>query len=373
MNDTVHPNDAGYIVYADILYDALFNGKTEVEGFKTSGDLWVSKDGTVNTLCTEESPTSNLAIALSRAADGATLHVVGKFDFTRMERYDYGFCTPTGIKNFSIMGEGDDATLTINSDMFFVKGDLFMDNITLGTSAPTNKYAPLHICLGYNNVTLGEGFKTLAPNSKQGGAMLIAGAVTVGDNYEITGWYNSPVSVAFTRDCAVEVLGGSYVGFVGGNYPFPTYSESGVTFTKPSIFGSYSGDMTLHIGKGVALTDTYACALNGFNYLTGTVNATVDAWADGKPIYTQYSIPEVFGAAYNENNNTGSVKVTSTVENTVVEPRDFNGDGNINVADVIFMVSCMLDDSRSFDAGCFYGRSEITLLHVIRTLKALVR
>ena len=171
----------------------------------------------------------------------------------------------------------------------------------------------------------------------------------------------------------MEILGGSYVGFVGGNYPFPTYSESGVTFTKPSIFGSYSGDMTLHIGKGVALTDTYACALNGFNYLTGTVNATVDAWADGKPIYTQYSIPEAFALAYNENNNTGSVKVTSTVENTVVQPRDFNGDGSVNVADVIFMVSCMLDGSRSFDAGCFYGRSEITLLHVIRTLKALVR
>lgn len=371
LNDSVHPNNAGYIVYADAIYDALFNGVTEVAGFKTSGDLFVSANGTNTTACTKEAPTSNLSIAFSRAADGATVHIVGEFAFNNMERYDWGFSTPTYIKDFSIVGEGEGAKLTIDSDMFFVKGDLFMDNITLGTNEPTSKHAPLHICLGYNDVTFGESFKTLAPDGTQGGALLIAGVVTLPDD-PASGWFNTRKSVSFDRDCTVTVNGGDYVGYIGGNALFAKYTANGFTYPKASLYGTYSGDMTVTLGSGVTIGNDARNGAVGQNYLTGSITLHANAWADGS-ICEYGAIGNVAEtASYDAEKNTGTVTVNSTAP--VVRARDINGDGNVNVADAIAMLHGLLRTMPAeYHAASYFHIEKLTLLHVLELLRYVTK
>lgn len=389
FNDSVHPNATGYEkVYAPTILNAIFgeNPVREKDGFKTMTDVWVSAEGTNNTDCTLANPTSNLSIALSRAADGATVHILGDFNFNRVEKlssyslYDgyenlYGaFSTPIDteltIVGADENGDAADVTLTINTDQVYIKNDITFKNITLVSSKGRNAYTPLHISLGYNNVTFDESFKTDTAK----GTVLVAGYITYGEDKEHF-FYNSRESVSSAKDCAITVNGGDWLYFLGGNYLFTEYTKDGVSNTQDSLYGTYSGNMIVNIGENVTIANALRSGAVGQNYLTGSITMNVGAWEDGGAIRT-YSwlgdVPET--AEYDASLNTGTVTVnlSETVNATVARPYDFDDNGKFDVADILQILKLYIRNSENtaayFPNHCdFADMKLLDALHLLQT------
>ena len=172
-------------------------------------------------------------------------------------------------------------------------------------------------------------------------------------------------SVSFDRDCAIRILGGDYVGYIGGNALFASYKADGFTYPKNSLYGTYGGDMTVTLGEGITVGNDVRNGVVGQNYLTGSVVFTAHAWSDGAiRVYGDVGkVAESFDFA----RNTGGVTASTTLANEIHSPRDFNNDGSINIADVLGMLQCVIR-VKPYDPAQYFYRS-VDLLSVLELLR----
>lgn len=357
--DLLHPHATGYTHYADKIFHALFNGVYEVENFEMT-DVWVDATADKNNPGTKEQPTSNLAVALSKAAPEATVHIIGTYTYDKLSDY-VAFDTPLHTKHLTIKGEGDDAVLSMNSKMLNINSDLTFDNITVRYSGNT----ALYITANYNNVTFTETAKTLGTSR----AIFSAGYWSFKDDPVASSTlYTSPESISSDKDCTITLDGGSFLYFIGGNLHWGG--------NKGSVYGTYSGDMTINIGENVVITDYVLNGINGMNYLTGTITANINSWPAGAVIrdYSKITNDSLLAKTYNESLNTGTITVNrgEGVTNEVILTGDFDGDNDIDLADTLYLLKQMVSGMKDFDTMRFYDRDKIELIHVLRALKKCV-
>ena len=352
-SDDLHPHADGYAIYVDVLCDAIYNGVCRVENFE-SEDIYLSASGTENMEATKENPTNSLMIAFAKAAPNSTLHIIGEYTATVYDS-NRNLATPP-VENFKIVGEGEGAKLVSNSKYFLAQSDIVLDNFTLTTSSANS----IMIQLGYNNATLTESFKT----EKNHYAMLMAGYETYSANLTST-YHTIPENVSSDKDCVINVNGGNYSYILGGNYMYSSAAE----------IGTYSGDLVMNIGSGVEFQDIsyntngrFSSAV-GQNYLTGTVTFNVNSWHAKYPIREHALILR----AHDYEKNTGTVTINKgeTVASDILLTRDFSGDGNITLFDMLLMLKYHLNGN--FDkSDCFYGRADIALVDIVRFIKNLI-
>jgi len=364
--DLLHPNAAGYAIYADAIYNAVFNGVTEVENFELT-DLWVSAAGTNNAECSEENPTNNIAVAFAKAAPTATIHIVGEYAYAKLATVidngeSYAFNTPYSVKNLTIVGEGEDAVLSVDTKHFFVNGNLTLDNIRLQNAA--NVSGALYIAANYNDLTLTDTVTTTGT----AGALLIAGHTVYNDDVA-SGWYTSAEHISSNRDCTITVDGGSYVFVLGGNYHMPSF--------QAAPYGTYSGKMTVNIGENVVLGKHTCEGIVGMNYLAGSVTANLGAW-NTNPIreYATLTNHSAYKASYDVTKNTGAVTVNlgEGLTNTVIRSGDVTMDGEITVADALQLLKYMLGGTdAAYNNRYYFEKTDIRLVDVVHMLKTLAK
>lgn len=353
--DNLHPHVAGYAIYANNIYDAIRNGKCLVEGFEQE-HIWVKADGTENMEATESNPTSNLSIAMAKATDNSTIHIIGRVDYTKAGNTGWGMPTPVNVEKITFKGETDDAALYLNGKHLHIKTDAEFDNIGVYTTAG----GALHIACGYNNVTFTETFKCAD-------ALFAAGMIALGED-KASGWYNSRESISSNDDCVITVNGGQFDYFLGGNYLFGGY--------LPSIYGTYGGNMTINIGPNVEITHNVRNAACGQNYLTGNITFNVASWPAGYVVREfGYLGASTESASYNIMNNTGTITVNilNGLENGVAKAEDLDASGAVDIKDTLTMLDYVLNgvpaDVKNSYSPYYYGIVDFDILEVVRMLK----
>ncbi len=377
--DNLHPHEAGYVIYADHIYDAIRNGVVAPEGF-TQEHIYVAPAaptkaedivegvvyGTNNMEATEANPTSNLAIAFAKATEGSTIHIIGRYDYTKAGNVGWGMPTPVNVKNLTIKGEGDDAALYLNGKHLHIKNDTTFDNIGVYTTTnPTSegKVSALYLVCGYNNVTFTETFKCE-------NAYFTAGMVALGDD-KASGWYNSRESISSNEDCVITVNGGQYDYFVSGNALYTNWA--------PSIYGTYGGNMTINIGPNVSIKHNIRNGGCGQNYLTGNVTLNVASWPKGYVVREfGYLGDSDESEKYNVLNNTGTVTINFAegFERGIAKAFDLNADGTVDVKDALEAISYAVNGlpKSIYDSVSpyYFGIRDFDILEVVRMCKKLV-
>ena len=355
-SDNLHPDYEGYTFYAETIYNAIRNGKIAVENFEMT-DIYVDATKSVNAICTEANPTSSLSIAFAKAADNATIHIIGEyvFDPYTSSTVNYGFPTPVAVKGLTIKGYGDGASIKLNNKQVHIKNDATFDNIKIYSTAS----GALHFACGYHNVTFTESFDC----GEHG--LFAAGFVTFGEN-KSSGWYNSRESVSSDRDCVITVNGGTYDYFLGGNFLNQT------SVSKAAIYGTYSGNMTINIGPNVTIKDNVRNGACGQNYLTGNITLNAAAWASTAIREFGYrGATAAESTKYDLAKNTGTVTINllGGLERTIAKAVDLNNDGKVNFADTLKMLDYVLNGLPADIKSAYYA-PEINLSEVLRMLKA---
>ncbi len=362
--DRLHPNAAGYQnVYAPAIYNAVFNGVTEVEGFSGLTEVYVSDSGTPGGAGTADDPISMLANAYAKLAPGSDATVYIKGTLT----YDGYLTTPIDLNSISFVGVGTDATLALTDGGKLMRFhcDTKIDNLKLTFAGS----GALYVSPCYNNFEITDSV-TIAPN-----CMLIAGhAVYGGDEFyrgnpvasKAAAYYDSAEAVSDTRDCTITLNGGKWMVIIGGNWRFAAHSP----------IGTYSGNMTLNIGGNAQILDPgNTAAWNGavgMNYLTGSVAVNVNVWKDGVTLRDYANVRSLDGVVYDPTLNTGSVTVNAGdgVPLTRAVALDFDGDGVFNLRDSLVMLGQLLNGTYTASAN-YFDSSSIALRDVIWTLSMI--
>lgn len=387
-SDQLHPTAAGYTIYAQTIYDVIFNGKYAPENFEME-EIYVEAGAPLTAAGTSKEPIGDIVVALGKAADTATIYIRGTYNHERINFTSKNpFVTPYG-KNITFKGDGDDAVLGIKSKLMYAHGDVKFDNITLDNCHSSEA---IHLCLGYHNAEFTETFKS------NDGIQLNVGYMVYSDMSNAVR-YTSAEAVSSDRDCTVTVNGGKFVSILGGNFHYPNThaSYTGMPDTSNSRFdfaewgsqapyGTYSGTMTLTVGEGVTFgscmhknkeEQQLLAGIVGMNYLTGTINATIGAWGTDVPVrdYAMIGTYSSRRAEYNEAHNTGTVNITlSGITNDIIRTGDLDRDGAVTVADALQMLRyAVAGVDETYDSRYFYDKSEITLIHALRALKKLAK
>ena len=147
--------------------------------------------------------------------------------------------------------------------------------------------------------------------------------------------FDSAESVSSDRDCTIRVLTGTWTRFFCGDRRISNHAP----------IGTYSGHMTVTVGGAAKITGmtaaatqaTLYAAVSGMNYLTGSIDATVDGWdsalalADFAYIGSRSDI-----VPYTPSKNTGSVRLTTAAK--TIRTGDLDGDGAVTVRDALLLV-----------------------------------
>ena len=126
--------------------------------------------------------------------------------------------------------------------------------------------------------------------------------------------FDTAESASSDKDCTITLSGGTFTNFLLGNR----------RFSGSAPFGTYSGNMTAVIGKKVSFASgaTYR-AINGHNYVTGSVDVTVNSWPTGETIDAFAPTGAMTGGiAYDAAANTGKTTITKgelTAETIVIK------------------------------------------------------
>lgn len=343
-SDKDHPNVYGYAYFASSAYDAIFNGVYEQEDFEMQ-DVYLSASGSLNGAGTKDDPTSSLPGALCKLAPTGTLHVIGEYSFPGK------IVTPLFMKKFTLTGEGDGAVLKVEDDVIRLLSDSALTNIHLAAGG-----SPGALIAEWNNIEITESFTC---DSQY---WFIAGQMIYNDNITFTA-YDSAKTSSSDRDLTVTVNGGTFSQFLGGNR----------RQNANSAFGTYSGNMTIRIGKGVTIKENSRNGIGGQNYLSGTVVAYVDSWPSDSVCRDHARLGSLDSAdRFNEAYNTGKtvIHLGEGVDTRPIITGDFNGDGAVTIPDVLQMVRYMVQHNGS-EIHEFYSMRTIGALNIVRALKKL--
>lgn len=324
-SDKIHPTVDGYIYMAEKVYDAIFGGVTEVDGFRLT-DVYASDSGTPFGAGTKDDPISYLPNAIDRMATNAdvTLHIVGTLTFG-----GDSVSLPTYMQRLTIVGEGTNAVLNLSkaADVRLGCPTVFRNLTVTGRGAGTAmvcRYFDLDID---KSVTLTGKWDLILGNIVQSDRSKI----DVKTNMK----FDSAESVSSDRDCTVRVLTGTWTRFFCGDRRISNHAP----------IGTYGGHMTVTVGGAAKITGmtaaatqaTLYAAVSGMNYLTGSIDATVDGWdsalalADFAYIGSRSDI-----VPYTPTKNTGSVRLTTAAK--TIRMGDLDGDGVVTVRDALLLV-----------------------------------
>lgn len=351
-SDKIHPTVDGYIYMAEKVYDAIFNGVTEVDGFRLT-DVYASDSGTPFGAGTKEDPISYLPNAIDRMATNAdvTLHIVGTLTFG-----GDSVSLPTYMQRLTIVGEGTNAVLNLSkaADVRLGCQTVFRNLTVNGRGASTAlvcRYFDLDID---KSVTLTGKWDLILGNIVQSDRSKI----DVKTNMK----FDSAESVSSDRDCTVRVLTGTWTRFFCGDRRISNHAP----------IGTYGGHMTVTVGGAAKITGmtaatqaTLYAAVSGMNYLTGSIDATVDGWdsalalADFAYIGSRSDI-----VPYTPTKNTGSVRLTTAAK--TIRMGDLDGDGAVTVRDALLLVRAAVNGGLTdAQAEHYFHTTAVTLTDVI--------
>lgn len=352
-SDKIHPTVDGYIYMAEKVYDAIFGGVTEVDGFRLT-DVYASDSGTPFGAGTKDDPISYLPNAIDRMATNAdvTLHIVGTLTFG-----GDSVSLPTYMQRLTIVGEGTNAVLNLSkaADVRLGCPTVFRNLTVNGRGASTAlvcRYFDLDID---KSVTLTGKWDLILGNIVQSDRSKI----DVKTNMK----FDSAESVSSDRDCTVRVLTGTWTRFFCGDRRISNHAP----------IGTYGGHMTVTVGGAAKITGmtaaatqaTLYAAVSGMNYLTGSIDATVDGW-DSALALTDFAY---IGSRsdivpYTPSKNTGSVRLTTAAK--TIRMGDLDGDGAVTVRDALLLVRAAVN-GRLTDAQAehYFHTTAVTLTDVI--------
>lgn len=352
-SDKIHPTVDGYIYMAEKVYDAIFGGVTEVDGFRLT-DVYASDSGTPFGAGTKDDPISYLPNAIDRMATNAdvTLHIVGTLTFG-----GDSVSLPTYMQRLTIVGEGTNAVLNLSkaADVRLGCPTVFRNLTVNGRGASTAmvcRYFDLDID---KSVTLTGKWDLILGNIVQSDRSKI----DVKTNMK----FDSAESVSSDRDCTVRVLTGTWTRFFCGDRRISNHAP----------IGTYGGHMTVTVGGAAKITGmtaaatqaTLYAAVSGMNYLTGSIDATVDGW-DSALALTDFAY---IGSRsdivpYTPSKNTGSVRLTTSAK--TIRMGDLDGDGAVTVRDALLLVRAAVN-GRLTDAQAehYFHTTAVTLTDVI--------
>lgn len=351
--DSVHPNDAGYIIMGEKVYNAIHKGVLTNDEFYLT-DVYVSDNGKPYGSGTIDDPISHLEYAFDRLAPTATVHILDTISFGGHIN------TPRGMEKLTIVGEKTGATFNLTSTggvSFTIGSNLKLDNFTLSHAAND-----VTLIANYNDVEITETVTT-------------SGTVRFYAGHNV--WYDRAESdlkeiehfataecVSSDRDVTITINSGDYTVFVGGNRR--------VAANAP--YGTYSGNMTLNIGAGVTINEPTASAISGANYLTGTITANINGWGEA-PIREYAYEAKVADSDFDPTKNTGSVilNVADTVTAERILIGDFNADGSISIGDVLSALQDMFQGGSPDTDTYYFGVQNFSLLHILDMLKQIAK
>ena len=358
--DMLHPHAAGYQnVYAPAIYNAIFNGKTEVEGFSTLDTVYVSDTGRIDGAGTADDPISymDVAIAHLRPGSDAEIRVVGE------QTVSTWLTAPDDLASIKLVGVGDGATLALDgySKMIRFRTDAAIDNLKLNFTGS----GALFVVCNYHNVEITDSVTM----PRQG--VLIAGHAVYGgaEVYSVTNtdtrYFDSIEAGSGDADATVTVNGGYWNWIIGGNWRWKDYSP----------LCTYSGNLTIHIGAGVkvSLSSDGQSGVCGANYLTGSVKLVTAAPIAGT-LCDYATITGPVGTTYDCTKNTGSITVETVGAGSVTRRvvGDFDESGVFDLRDTLTAISKLMNGGfTAADGAHYFGRSTITLHDVIWMLKKI--
>lgn len=344
--DSLHPSDAGYVVYAKYMYDAIFGGVCTREGFEGS-DVYISAAGRIGGAGTKDDPVSSLATAFARLGSGGTLHVVGEVS-SAMKVF-----TPLYTDGLTIVGEWTGAVLKLTGGLFKAGSAVTFDNLTLDAGSASDFYA----C--YNDVTFTETAKTKGTWNLKVGYNLYAERAATKPSDTL---YDTVASASSDKDCCITLRGGSFAQLYGGNRMFAANAP----------YGIYSGRLTIRVGSGATVgSGTVGSALCGQNYLSGSVDAVIEAYRAGG-ILLDFAPAAADG--FDPARNTGSVRAAFADGVTPVYTPlgDFSGDGKTDLRDVLCALRAVAGGD-VIDGNAYYGKTTIELRDVLLLLQMLTK
>lgn len=353
--DMLHPHAAGYQnVYAPAIYNAIFNGVTEVEGFSTLDTVYVSNTGRIDGAGTADDPISYIEAAIARLCPGADaeVRVIG------MQTVSTWLTAPDDLKSIRFVGVGSDATLALDTygKMIRFRTDAAIDNLKLNYTGS----GALFVTCNYHNVEITD--SVTIPR----GGVLIAGHAVYGGSevYKVTTnedtrYFDSVAAGSSNADAAITVSGGTWNWIIGGNWRWKAYSP----------ICTYGGNLVMRIGgkAKVTVSSDGQSGVCGANYLTGTSTLVTDIKFAGT-LRDHAAIRLEDGAAFDATKNTGSVAVQTTDGGSVsrILTGDFDGDGNLNVRDALTAIGKLLNDGfTAADGAHYFGTGKISLRDVV--------
>lgn len=352
-SDKIHPTVDGYIYMAEKVYDAIFGGVTEVDGFRLT-DVYASDSGSPFGAGTKDDPISYLPNAIDRMATNAdvTLHIVGTLTFG-----GDSVSLPTYMQRLTIVGEGTNAVLNLSkaADVRLGCPTVFRNLTVNGRGAGTAlvcRYFDLDID---ESVTLTGKWDLILGNIVQSDRSKI----DVKTNMK----FDSAESVSSDRDCTVRVLTGTWTRFFCGDRRISNHAPIGI----------YGGHMTVTVGGAAKITGmtaaatqaTLYAAVSGMNYLTGSIDATVDGWDSALALADfAYIGARSDNVPYTPTKNTGSVRLTTAAK--TIRMGDLDGDGVVTVRDALLLVRAAVN-GRLTDAQAehYFHTTAVTLTDVI--------
>ncbi len=360
LKDGIHPNDYGYAVYGKTLYDAITNKVYKNEDFFMT-DIYVSNNGEKFAKGTIDTPISALEYAVAKCAPNATIHIKDTLTFAG------NIHTPQGLESFTIVGDIDGATLDLsreNDGLLLIAGSkIKLDNIFLTQAALVNsgKNSDLTFVGNYHDVEITESFTNQGTLRFYGGQAVYAllnPATLKTDTH-----FDTVETASASDDCTFTINGGTYTLLLGGNR----------LFGKTAPIGTYSGNMTLTVGEKVTVSNASYSGMNGMNYLTGTITATINGWGN-IPIRDNINVDNMNINNYDISRNTGSVSVT--VAEGITAKRcvtgDFDENGAFGFADALVALRHMLNNEPGNAETHYFGVKSIALRHILHMLKLCI-
>ena len=358
VHERLHPSRGGYAILGQHCYNAAFEGiyGPEENYFLTDVYLATEEEGGRHFgKGTKDDPTSDLTMAVSYMEwnTEVTLHVSGNYACAS------SLILPYGLKKLTIVGETEDASFASGSTWMRIGSPTKFDNITLVAADSANGTT---IICNYNDFELTETVKT-------------TGLWHFNAGYNVYGYvdpatkassYDTPESASSDNDCTIILNAGTFTKFSLGNY----------RYAEKAPVGTYSGTLNATIGENVTIladgSNTYA-AINGHNYLTGTINANLASWA--KTDIDTYLTPTKYNEiiVYDLHNNDGNVFVNFAdgFEKKVNYMGDFDNNGSLTVKDLILTIEYVLNGFDSTKASSYYYGTVNSLQDVLNVAKLI--